>query len=112
MPDRTSTLEPRAIDPLSGRKGCSGTPPRHSYRSLHECGRGNPSKDAIDKEARARQSYGRSVAELYNIERPHSALGYRTAMEALAETMAHQPNRKIPEQTGPNGHSGELCIRY
>jgi len=33
----------------------------------------------MDKEARApHRSRGRSVAQLYNTERPHSSLGYQT----------------------------------
>lgn len=38
----------------------------------------------MDKEARVGRSHGCSVAELYNTERPHSALDGRTPAEAYS----------------------------
>ena len=40
--------------------------------------------DATGKEPRVLRSYGRSVADLYNADRPHSALAGRTPDEAYA----------------------------
>jgi hypothetical protein len=81
LPDQTSRPEPPEIDQMPNRKGCSEKPPGQPSRSPHEREPGIPPKDATDKEARAPPSCGRSVAVLYNINRPHSALGYATPEE-------------------------------
>jgi Integrase core domain len=85
---RTSTPAPPATGPTLGQKGCSGKPPHHPSRSLHGYGLEARSTDATGNKVRVQpRSRGRSVVELYNTERPHSSLGYRTPA-TFAATLA------------------------
>src|SRR5260370_34964399 len=81
-PDRTSTSAVQASALTRCHPDCSAGCRRLSSRSLHGHERHARTTDAKDKGPRALQSYGRCLAALYNLRRPHQALGWRTPDEA------------------------------
>jgi hypothetical protein len=74
-PDRTSRREPPAVGRTRHRSGYSETQPSLPSRSHRERKQLAPPKGATGRKPRAPRSRGRSVIELYNHQRPHTAHG-------------------------------------
>ena len=84
---RASTSEPTRPN-ASDRLGADSAPlPRQAVRPTRRRGRSVRTRDASGSKrtcpCRRSPSHGSGVVGLYNTERPHSALGYRSSMEFL-----------------------------
>jgi hypothetical protein len=132
-PDRTSTLAVLASAPMRCHPDCSGGCRRLASRSPHGHEQHARTTDATDKGPRALQSYGRCLVALYNLRRPHQALGWRTPDEATSANRRlrrHWPpdamprrcrefvdsrlRRSPPDRASavPYGQAGENAMRF
>jgi hypothetical protein len=85
LPDRTSTLAIQASALMRCHPDYSGGRRRLASRSPHGHEQHARTTDATDKEPRALQSYGCYLVALYNEERQHQSLGYRTPRQIYQE---------------------------
>src|SRR6202011_5002356 len=84
-PDRTSTLAIQASALMRCHPDYSGGRRRLASRSPHGHEQHARATDATDKGPHALQSYGRYLVALYNDERQHQSLGYRTPRRVYEE---------------------------
>ena len=89
-PDRTSRPEPLANDRKQCRSGCSETPPSQPSQPSREREPADQPTGAMDREAHVLQSCGRSVTELYNLNRPHTSLDGLTPNEFATRSKTNQ----------------------
>src|SRR5260370_34384441 len=112
-PDRTSTSAVQASALTRCHPDCSAGCSRLSSRSLQEHERHARTTDAKDKGPRALQSYGRCLAALYNEERQHQGLGYRTPRQIYQEGLwicgrSASPTSCASPASRANSESGEM----
>ena len=82
---RTSTVAAQANAVMRRHPDCSGGRRRLVARSPHGHEQHARTTDATGREPRVPRSYGRYLVALYNAERQHQSLGYRTPRQIYQE---------------------------
>ena len=111
---RTSRLEPQANGPFPSRSDCSEKQCRQTCRSPRERRREDQTTDAMDIEVPETRFRGRSHALLYNEERQHQSLGYRTPRQIYQEKACGYVDDRLcrpaalPPLSRASSESGEM----
>jgi hypothetical protein len=130
---RTSTAAAQANAVMRRHPDCSEGRCRLVARSPHGHEQHDRTTDATGREPQVPRSYGRYLVALYNLRRPHQALGWRTPNEAyLGQSMAatalaacrhaeqcyefvdSRLRRSPPDRASavPYGQAGENAMRF